>query len=675
MSHANKPDLIVGIDLGQTCTGVAYNTVAHETDNIRWIQRWPGRSQANENKVPTILLYPKGHDEPSAWGFKAESQSQHVQDHSVVREWFKTLLDDDYLSRESARFPDDHYTHGNVQQWFLDYFCFLYDHVKIKLVGEVPGMAWDLANIEFLFSVPTTWSPATVEQFKVILRQAGFGGANVRHSITISLTEPEASAVYTSTAAPGIFNENDILVVCDAGGGTTDLSALKVTDSAASALSLKQLREVDVVTGDTVGSAAIDYEFEVLARDRLKDAKGLMELNIDADNAAWVMSKSSDFQNTKCEHGAPDEPPTFSVPVPGLPLDFSDPSLRIENREMMFTKDDLHDLFDHQIEKLFRLIDTQLYSLASKLPNQNVAHLILSGGLGQSAYVQQRLREQYGEGSYIPNAHGMQVRVAPDPQLSVCKGLVADRLRKLRSGQSVLGWRCCRASYGLICKELYNKSNPRHLGRRTEKDPRDGKLYVPECVFWFIEKGMPVSLDRPVVHSFRRKVDPAASSRVFTTKVVVSYLDREHLPNKLESGVEKLCEVESDLSQVDEKRFKEKNKKFWKPGRLYYQVAYQVQVIIGPADLIFELCQFRHHLPLKCVADAVVAGFDGQKLSKDNPIKVEWANTSAAPPSELPSPASTLMGDDATLDTQSISSATTGSKYSRMWSNTSHELE
>jgi len=468
---------------------VAYNTVAHETDNIRWIQRWPGRSQANENKVPTILLYPKGHENPSAWGFKAESQSHHTQDHSIVREWFKTLLDSEYLSRELQRRPDDQYSHEHVQQWFVDYFTFLYEHIKTKLVGEVPGMEWGLANVEFMFSVPTTWSPGTVEQFKVILAQAGFGGpGNARHSVTISLTEPEASAVYTSTAAPGLFNEGDILVVCDAGGGTTDLSALKVTDTAVGALSLKQLREVDVVSGENVGSAAIDEEFDMLARDRLRDAKSLMELDIDPDNAAWAMSKSPDFQNTKCEHGALDEPPTFSIPVPGLPLDFSDPSLRIENGEMMFSRDDLRDLFDHQIEKLFRLIDTQMYSLSRKLPQEDVSHLILSGGLGQSAYVQQRLKEQYGEGSDIPNAHGMQVRVAPDPQLSVCKGLVADRLRRLRSGEGVLGWRCCRASYGVVCKELYDKSNPKHLGRRTLKDPRDGKLYVPECVYWFVEK-------------------------------------------------------------------------------------------------------------------------------------------------------------------------------------------
>ena len=60
-----------------------------------------------------------------------------------------------------------------------------------------------------------------------------------------------------------------------------------------------------------------------------------------------------------------------------------------------------------------------------------------------------------------------------------------------------------------------------------------------------------------------------------------------------DAGVEKLCEVESDLSGIDDSRFKEKNKRFWKPGKTYYEVSYQVQVIIGPADLHFELCKYR----------------------------------------------------------------------------------
>jgi hypothetical protein len=56
-------------------------------------------------------------------------------------------------------------------------------------------------------------------------------------------------------------------------------------------------------------------------------------------------------------------------------------------------------------------------------------------------------------------------------------------------------------------------------------------------------------------------------------------------------GVEKLCEVESDLTSVDESSLKEKNKGFWRRGERYLELAYQVKVIVGPADLRFELCR------------------------------------------------------------------------------------
>ena len=325
--------------LTNNALGVAYNMLAHGTDNIRWIQKWPGRSQANENKVPTMLLYPHGNDRPSAWGFKAEAQSKLSQDQGIVREWFKTLLDPDHLMREIDKFPEDTVSHETVRHWFRDYLTNLYDHIKLKLSAELSNFDWNYAYVEFLFSVPTTWSPAVVDQFKLILGQSGFYGPEFSsHSVTISLTEPEASAVYTSTAAAGIFDEGDILVVCDAGGGTTDLSALKVTDTAIGGLSLKQLKELDIVSGENIGSAAIDYEFEKLARLRLKDAKMIADLDINPENAAWTMAKSNEFQNTKCEHGASDETPTFSILVPGLPSGYSNSALRIVDREMLFTK-------------------------------------------------------------------------------------------------------------------------------------------------------------------------------------------------------------------------------------------------------------------------------------------------------------------------------------------------
>lgn len=42
---------------------------------------------------------------------------------------------------------------------------------------------------------------------------------------------------------------------------------------------------------------------------------------------------------------------------------------------------------------------------------------------------------------------------------------------------------------------------------------------------------------------------------------------------------------------MDDSEFVEKNKRFWRSGPGHYlAVAFEVKVIIDPADLIFELC-------------------------------------------------------------------------------------
>lgn len=99
--------------------------------------------------------------------------------------------------------------------WYRDYLGLLYEHIKFRLSSEL-SVRWAAARIEFIFSVPTTWSPhPTVETFRSIIGQAGFSGpANSNHSVTIGLTEAEAAAVHTSTEAAGIFSVRLIIVSC-----------------------------------------------------------------------------------------------------------------------------------------------------------------------------------------------------------------------------------------------------------------------------------------------------------------------------------------------------------------------------------------------------------------------------------------------------------------------------
>ncbi|TLD35794.1 hypothetical protein E2P81_ATG02097 [Venturia nashicola] len=597
-------DLIVAIDYGMTCTGVAYANLTRG-ESVRWIQKWPGRAQANENKVPTVLVYDKHGAGISSWGFMSETRAE--QNNPTLRDycdWFKTFLDPTVLAKAQAKDPKNSpKSQAAVDQWTEDYLRLLFQHIESKLSQELESVnkPWSLATIDFVFSVPTTWPPSTVNKFRVIASRAGFA-SHATHTLNIGLTEAEAAAVYVSVEAQVIFAENQVLLVCDAGGGTTDLSVMQVSGLQRGLPALKQL---DVVSGRNIGSAQIDQAFEDMVLSRLEQANERRSLGLDLEDAAWMMMKSAQYQDAKCCYGSPDDT-DFSVLIPKLDLSYTNERFRIVDGAMKFTLADLQQLFDTQITRLFELIDSQMESFDRKFPNDSIAHLVLSGGLGNSAYVQRKMKQRYAM-----NVHtSLQVHVAPEPQLAVCKGIVLDWLRT-KKNQPVLEWRCCRSSYGTECKVLYDPKNPEHIGQSTHIDPLNQKQYITKAIAWFVTKGDPINVNDSISHKFSRRISPGDPRRAFPENVVQSDLDKQNLPFRIGPGVKILCEVKSDLSTVDETKFKVKNRHWWNFKEKYMRVDYLIKVVVGPADLQFQLW------------------FDGQMLKLGDPIQVKWEETSA----------------------------------------------
>lgn len=98
-----------------------------------------------------------------------------------------------------------------------------------------------------------------------------------------------------------------------------------------------------------------------------------------------------------------------------------------------------------------------------------------------------------------------------------------------------------------------------------------------------------------------------------------------------------LCEVRSDLSAADERQFKRKNRHFWNTGKPYFRIDYQVKVLIGPADIRFELCGLI--IKPSTLSQLIYrTGFNGQRLNKDEPIQVEWTAAAAPEPLKPPKP-------------------------------------
>jgi hypothetical protein len=89
-------------------------------------------------------------------------------------------------------------SHQDVRRLFRDFLREIYLYTEEQLRDSLAGRSWKDANIEFSFSVPTTWTALGVtKDFEKIVQEAGFGKGGRQHSVSVGLTEAEAAAVYT----------------------------------------------------------------------------------------------------------------------------------------------------------------------------------------------------------------------------------------------------------------------------------------------------------------------------------------------------------------------------------------------------------------------------------------------------------------------------------------------
>lgn len=203
-------------------------------DSPHVIKKWPG-SRENVFKVPTELDYKNG--KVYRWGFECDDQ---IEPDMLHCEWFKRLLDPKELRKEQRLHPDSTpESIDTVKKWYTDFLACIYQYTK-GAIKRTMADDWCDTRIEFLFSLPTTWTSQTlVEDFRDIIKHAGFGSESGKHSVSIGLTEAEAAAVYTAKnrTAPFkvsfrnilqtkkfvliLWKEGDVVLICDAGGGTT----------------------------------------------------------------------------------------------------------------------------------------------------------------------------------------------------------------------------------------------------------------------------------------------------------------------------------------------------------------------------------------------------------------------------------------------------------------------
>jgi hypothetical protein len=115
-----------------------------------------------------------------------------------------------------------------------------------------------------------------------------------------------------------------------------------------------------------------------------------------------------------------------------------------------------------------------------------------------------------------------------------------------------------------------------------------------------------VSIRDGVKHHYKLKIDPAKINSPWKTRMVMSTLPVAELPRSLKKeGAKSVCAVESVLSHRD---MKKKNRHWYNLGPEYYRAEFDMKVIIGAADLKFEML-----------------GKDGVVSKPHNEVQVQWA--------------------------------------------------
>jgi hypothetical protein len=205
-------------------------------DQPQQFTNWEATSTVRaHHKVPTMIAYPK--DEGSGlsiiWGFEAWNQgptSDNYIRYANFKLWLPIPDGSGYDSDDGMVWGPEGGSRGgksrSAEEVTRDFLDLLFEHFE-KIVKNQWGYSRSNYDYHILFTVPATFSPATVKRFEEIVRNTRIvsdGGSESIHFEVGSYREPEAAGIHTIFELPSHHRKQlhigDSFVVCDAGGGT-----------------------------------------------------------------------------------------------------------------------------------------------------------------------------------------------------------------------------------------------------------------------------------------------------------------------------------------------------------------------------------------------------------------------------------------------------------------------
>ncbi|KEF50877.1 uncharacterized protein A1O9_13073 [Exophiala aquamarina CBS 119918] len=387
----NEPvQLKAGLDFGTTFTS---GVLCCRTHSTKWLpaptprafqmyQGAPGilKNQPN-TEVPSCVRYEQGR---ISTGHDAESRDENDWESAVETiRWLKVGLDDQpalenmrekVLQSLPSGMPIDSVIEDFLSEIFASW------RLEIEDLEFPPD-----AIIELNCAVPAAWKTTKSRlRFSMAILAAGKRARLNIHPNIRFWPEPIAAAAYMLQKAWNLKRDlkvNDIVAVCDAGGGTTDITLLRVLK-----VDPPEFKEL-ATDGIPYGSENLDQNFEVQIDTRIRMAA---ECNPD-----WEPPSNDAIKHvlkvfkTREKREFDGNQGHFRIRLQGLP---ADPQRRFEKDRIDNRSEDLRAIFDPVLDKIWSLLRRMLE--VQSLEEAFVKELLLVGGFSGNKYLQKFLTEK-----------------------------------------------------------------------------------------------------------------------------------------------------------------------------------------------------------------------------------------------------------------------------------------
>lgn len=278
-------DYIISIDIGTTFSGACFSYI-EDKQSIIHVVRWPEQRENDHfEKTPTACLYSQAENgslELRSWGKAAVDYitNNAEQVGTVFMDQFKLKLSHSIIGEKEDAL---------VKMAAIDYLKEIHEYTCTQLIKSVltkknmenspSARAEIMGKTRYVLTIPSTWAPDDSSIMREIALKAGLiDDSKDPEERLIIISEAQAASLYCEREYYNTLSSVDLrrghrYIVCDAGGGTVDLSTFEYTEPPEYD-ELKSVKnfghcQLALESGECCGSIFLDQSMKNYLRDTI----------------------------------------------------------------------------------------------------------------------------------------------------------------------------------------------------------------------------------------------------------------------------------------------------------------------------------------------------------------------------------------------------------------------